>query len=246
MLDPDTEEPPVDVTLPGFPTSDQPRKCEWTEPLWYVSRACALKASPELPEEDAAARVALFANLWSAVPCPVCEGHYKKNFEQAPFTREHARDAALGLKWIQDLRATIRASAPPAHSPTESESAPPLAVEVHTNHGHTPAAFGGVGSGIAANEMAEDETAVPKKEPKKGFGLPRTSWESQFYPGDPTRLFRDMLGVPPLGPECVETLRRQDAAIQTALRAKARNASIGDCGCSLKTWTPGQTPFSIP
>jgi hypothetical protein len=110
----------VDDVDPYVPTSDQPRKPEWTGHFWYVMRAFALQASsrftPDGPE--ATALVSLFKNLWIGIPCLRCKRHYVDNFDADPYTTAHACCAALGLEWIQNLRAKIQAgidaAAPPA------------------------------------------------------------------------------------------------------------------------------------
>jgi len=95
-------------TDPCVPTSDQPPKPEWTCHFWYVLRAFALQARPDIATEDAASLVALFANLAAGLPCAKCKAHYKENFAARPYTLGHATDPAKGLQWIADLRQRIK------------------------------------------------------------------------------------------------------------------------------------------
>ena len=123
---------------PFVPTSDQPRKAEWSGHFWYVMRAFALQASsrfkPNGPE--ALALVSLFQNLWVGLPCLRCKRHYVDNFKKAPYTVEHACCAAKGLAWIQQLRATIQAGIDAAAPPPQ----PPVAAVLNPSRPTPPAA----------------------------------------------------------------------------------------------------------
>jgi hypothetical protein len=98
---------------PFVPSSDQPKnKSEWTGHFWYAMRAFALQASEKFAANgpEVRALVDLFTNLWVGLPCLRCKRDYVENFKTNPYTAVHARSAAQGLLWIQNLRATIQAN----------------------------------------------------------------------------------------------------------------------------------------
>ena len=68
----------------------------------------ALLAKTDAADEDVMARVSLFANVHAGLPCAKCRRHYQETFSRMPYTSEHARNNALGLQWITDLRDVIQ------------------------------------------------------------------------------------------------------------------------------------------
>jgi len=97
------------MSHPGVsvPSSNTPPIFEWAGPTWYTLRLAARQASEALDDAQAGLLVKFFEAQAVTLPCPECKSHYVRDWEEAPFTLEHARSVATASKWVEDLRTKI-------------------------------------------------------------------------------------------------------------------------------------------
>jgi hypothetical protein len=90
------------------PSSDDPPIGEWSPYFWYTLRAAALRAADPnreelISDEDADGLVSFFRSIGTVLPCGNCRRHYSIDFEDSPYTREHARDLQLSKQWVETV-----------------------------------------------------------------------------------------------------------------------------------------------
>ncbi len=90
------------------PSSDTPRKREWSIHYWYVMFASALQADEKMSDEDAELLIQSFRSLQVSLCCPTCRTHYRTYFAETPYTPEHARNVVLSVEWVKTLRLFIQ------------------------------------------------------------------------------------------------------------------------------------------
>jgi len=93
---------------PLVPSSDRPRKSEWTDKFWYCIFTYVMQAKGDDTDENAVARVALLTNLHAGLPCAKCKDHFKANLAIDPYTLAMARNERAGCEWVLRLRARIQ------------------------------------------------------------------------------------------------------------------------------------------
>lgn len=95
------------IPVPSVPSSDTPPIPEWANHYWYVMRASALQAKPELTDAEAGQLMASMQAYSVVTPCEKCRAHHAAYFAAHPFTVEQARSPTLALQWVEALKADI-------------------------------------------------------------------------------------------------------------------------------------------
>jgi len=105
--------PSTPPTMPQIdfivPSSKSPHQREWSLHYWYFMFAAGLQADPSLTDEDADMLIHTFRGLQVTLCCQQCKVHYKTYFDKTPYTMREAKNRALSMQWIRDLRLSIQA-----------------------------------------------------------------------------------------------------------------------------------------